>query len=205
MSGPNHINTPPPDTEEHTVMRDLPVPIEPDRVHSMATELADKVTEKDALQAEYRDVKADYNKRLKDLSGVVNDLARKVHAESEDRPVECTVFKDFVHNNVKITRLDTGEVLDDRIMTVEEMQRSFVDERPDDNVVDGHFAEVGEDDEADEFAEAADAAEEAPDCACTPFKEAPQEELTAGDAWPCETHGPMWVGPEHQIEPRPDF
>lgn len=66
-----------------------------------------------------------------------------------------------------------------------------------DPVADSESPEVGEDDEGDESAAAADAVKGA--CDCSPHKDNP----TAGDSWECWEHGPMWVGPDHQVEPRP--
>ena len=139
MSGPDHINPPLPEVETHTVMRMLETEIDSEELIIMGRELAGNVEKRDLIEVEYKGVRADYRKRLKDASGVINNLAHKIDTGTEDLEVECTITKDYEHNTFKCIRLDTGEVVEERALTAEELQRSMVDERPDDNVIDGDF------------------------------------------------------------------
>ena len=144
MSGPDHINQPPPAVEEHTVMRVLVVGIPDDELIVLGHDLAAAVEERDDIGVEYKNVAASYRKRLKEHAGIINELARKTKSGTEDLEVECAIKKDFVHNKLTCTRNDTGEVVEERAMTGEELQRSMVDERPDDNVIDGDFTGADE-------------------------------------------------------------
>lgn len=43
----------------------------------------------------------------------------------EYRPVECALSADFARAEIKITRMDTGEIVEQRPMTAEERQREL--------------------------------------------------------------------------------
>lgn len=74
-----------------------------------------------------RDYEAEIKKDLKSarekIEHEIADLARVVRNEREPRPVQVEVRGDYVQGTATEVRMDTGEVVIERMLTVEELER----------------------------------------------------------------------------------
>lgn len=59
------------------------------------------------------------------ISDNVERLRGYVETKSKMDDVECTVAKDYASNEYRVTRNDTGEVIESRALTPDEKQRSL--------------------------------------------------------------------------------
>lgn len=87
--------------------------------HSELTRVLD---EQDAAEAAFGQVKADHKRGLKLLGERVECLRRDLRSGTEDRPVDCEEKVDERRGIVEVVRLDTGETIDSRAMSMQERQ-----------------------------------------------------------------------------------
>jgi hypothetical protein len=59
---------------------------------------------------------------LAEIDAEIDRLAGIVRAKAEPRPVRCKTARDFERGVVETMRLDTGEIVDSRVMTEQERQ-----------------------------------------------------------------------------------
>jgi hypothetical protein len=93
-----------------------------DELRNLGISLANAIADIETLTQEKVDFMADLKGRHKDAQAKVKLLAEKIRTGSEVRLVECRLEKDFLANAVRIYRLDTGELVEERPMTQEERQ-----------------------------------------------------------------------------------
>ena len=63
-----------------------------------------------------------FNEEIATLEGARSSLSKIVNSGSEDHDVECGEYMVFATNEVRIVRLDTGELVQERAMTRSERQ-----------------------------------------------------------------------------------
>ena len=111
--------------ENLITQRDLIVKLNDDEVRTYSEELARVTT----LQAEAEDEKKSVTSGFKDkIDRFIADsrtLARKISTRQELRGVDCEWVHDFDRCMSDLHRKDTGEVIDRRKLTEEEMQMSL--------------------------------------------------------------------------------
>ena len=104
-----------------TSMR-LPVKLNDDELLARGRQLVENMR-KTAAAEEAREVE---NKKRKSeielLEEVTARLGGSISSGSEEREVECEMRKDYIHGSVTTVRSDTGEVVDERVMTADERQ-----------------------------------------------------------------------------------
>lgn len=105
--------------------RELPVELTSAEIEEKAQELARLTVEYSDTDAQRKVDHASYTLRLKSLDTQLNDVAKVIKARAVVRPVECEQRKVFEQNLVQVVRLDTGAVISERGMTVEERQGDF--------------------------------------------------------------------------------
>ena len=93
-----------------------------DELRNLGLSLANAIADLEALAQEKSDFMADLKGRHKDAQAKVKLLSEKIRTGSEVRLVECRLEKDFLANAVRTYRLDSGELVEERVMTVEERQ-----------------------------------------------------------------------------------
>lgn len=71
-------------------------------------------------------IKADFKSRITNLENEVSNFSRQIAAGHTMDYVECVVTRDFDKKRVIIHRADTGELVRERRMTLEEQQRSLL-------------------------------------------------------------------------------
>lgn len=71
-------------------------------------------------------IKADFKGRITNLEGEVSNYSRMLNAGYEMTNVDCVVTRDHDRKMVIITRMDTGEFVRERKMTIDELQRPLL-------------------------------------------------------------------------------
>lgn len=72
--------------------------------------LAAKEGERENVLAAKRAANADYNERLKDLAKVITETSRSIREGTIMRTVECEERRDVAAREIRVIRLDTGEL-----------------------------------------------------------------------------------------------
>jgi len=90
--------------------RALDVPLTDHEIAGKARSLTAKMAERDAVDAQKRAAVKDYNEQLKDLDEEIDKLAISVRTGKAKRDVPCLEVTDLQAREVRVYRLDTGEV-----------------------------------------------------------------------------------------------
>jgi len=109
-------------TETETITRFLPVPLTPEEFTEKAQELVRIDNEIDDLDAAQKSA-AKYTKEK--IGGLLSDkreLQEAIKTKQERRPVDCVFEPDFTARVLRLVRLDTGEIVEERTMTADELQ-----------------------------------------------------------------------------------
>ena len=88
----------------------------------IAQNMADAVSERDLATDELKSVKKQYDSRISVSEEAIKSNAEKLRSGYETRKIDCTVDKNFDTNEVVVTRVDTGEIVERRTMSAEERQ-----------------------------------------------------------------------------------
>ncbi len=92
-------------------------------------ELADKlalaVMNKDEAEASLKSAQTQIKSKIALHEAELVSFAEKLRSGFEMRNIECEVIKDFEHGIIMITRKDTGEIVTERKMTIEERQKKL--------------------------------------------------------------------------------
>jgi hypothetical protein len=88
-------------------------------------DMANKLGERDHLEAEFDGVKKAWKGKLEDVDLAVSALSSKVRENRELRVVRCKRLLDYETKTVTEIRQDTGEVMDSRPMSDAELQQEL--------------------------------------------------------------------------------
>ena len=108
-----------------TIKRQLLYKFTGSELKKISQEMAYTVGELDAVEQEKKDTAAAFKDRMEVLSNKIKDAAHKINSGQEQRLIDCEVVKNFDLNVVRVYRLDTGEIVEERAMTTEERQREL--------------------------------------------------------------------------------
>lgn len=100
----------------------LPVQLKPEEIAAYADMAARAAAERDAKDAAREAANKLAKSEIETLDGQVNSLLRKVRERQENRTVDVERRWDFPGNAVRVVRLDTGEIVAERAMTIDERQ-----------------------------------------------------------------------------------
>ncbi len=92
----------------------------------LANEMALAVLSKDAAEDELVAVRAQISSRVKEAQGKLSSVAEKLRSGYEYRQIDCEIEKDFVAGKVRITRIDTGEIVEERKISDADAQQAFM-------------------------------------------------------------------------------
>lgn len=107
----------------------LPVQLTEEEIKVKGEELAKDIKEHRDLELEKKAAAADFSKRMKTSSDNLLKLAQIVESGKEDREVPIKKEFDTRKNLCRITRLDSGDLVEARPMTEDEYQTElFADE-----------------------------------------------------------------------------
>ena len=101
--------------------RKLPVQLTDDEIADSGRSVAKAVEQKAALQEEKKAQTAD----IKLQGEIIRTLSHVIATGVEEREIEVEVRKDNDSKTVSVVREDTGEVVETRAMTPEELQQSL--------------------------------------------------------------------------------
>ena len=108
-----------------TAGRRLPVKLTDDELLARGRQLVENMRKtavaEEAREAENKKRKGDIA-LLEEATGLLSAI---ISTGTEEREVECEIRKDFIHGKVTTVRMDTGEIIDERIMTADERQETM--------------------------------------------------------------------------------
>ena len=104
------------------ITQHLKVTLTDEQKKGYSEEIAQAVEEVAEGQNELKFVSTEIKARIQTSEAKLKELANKIRAGYEMKPVECLQTMDFSNGTVKIVRLDTDEIVLERAMTVEERQ-----------------------------------------------------------------------------------
>ena len=87
-----------------------------------SSELAHKISDINEKEIDKKASAAQYKSEIDILQQTASSLARKVNEKAEYRDVECRATRDYDDNMFTVTRLDTGEIIENRPLRDHEMQ-----------------------------------------------------------------------------------
>lgn len=103
----------------------LPCELTRDEKLMKADQMAECLKMRAEVELEAQTVAGTFKRRLKELDRDIGDRAEEVRSGVEYRPVECAMRDRFRDNQVDTVRLDTGEIVRSRPMTITERQGSL--------------------------------------------------------------------------------
>lgn len=108
------------------VTRKLPCTLTNNELLVRGSELAEAEEEIVALRIEAKIVASDFKERINAAACEVARLARIIKAGKEDSHIDCFWEKRFATQEAVLIRDDTGEIVERRTLTKEELQEEFV-------------------------------------------------------------------------------
>ena len=109
----------------HKEMRRLPCKLTQAEFNGKALEFAQLDEELDQLEAKRKAANEGYKDRIGGVNARRSELRRIVVKREEERDVQCTWHADWASKSMLLRRDDTGEVVQARTMTAEEVQQHF--------------------------------------------------------------------------------
>ena len=106
-----------------TVKRNLLYKFSSLELKVIAQEMAIRVEELDKVEEEKKAVNDGFKAKIDTLKGQIRGAAHKINTGQEQRLIDCRVDKDFATNQVRVVRLDTQEVVEERALTPDERQQ----------------------------------------------------------------------------------
>lgn len=103
-------------------LRTLPVKLAPDEVAQRAEELARELHDQAVAEEAAASTKKKLAKDLEERRERVARLGRIVHTRREDRQIDCHEEHSALDGTARTVRDDTGEVVDTRPLTQEELR-----------------------------------------------------------------------------------
>lgn len=103
----------------------LPCDLTRDEKLKKAEEMAEQLKARAELELTAKASADEFKQKLKQLDRTIGDRAEEVRTGLEYRQVECTERGRYRDNIVDVIRIDTGEVVRSRPMTVNERQDSL--------------------------------------------------------------------------------
>lgn len=90
-----------------------------------AVRLAKAIQQIESYAIEKKSVLADFKSRAEGLTKTIHELTRQVTDGVEICAVDCELILNYTKLTAKLTRKDTGEIVEDRTMTEDEKQMTF--------------------------------------------------------------------------------
>lgn len=124
---------PPPDIEKRkTFRRQLPCALSPEELQSKGLAVALLIHEHTSVEEQKSEANKMFRERLETASEEIKELAGQISSKSEVRKVVCLAGLSSTNEWI-VSRLDTGEVIEQRAATAEELTGNLFDEKdPDD-------------------------------------------------------------------------
>lgn len=111
--------------------RKLPVRLTDTELLAKSKELAARITELEDVEATKKSAVAQCKLKSDDLEAEIHDLAKILRTGREDREVEVKELRNDQARTIEVIRIDTGEIVESRPMTIHELQKPlFESEEP---------------------------------------------------------------------------
>lgn len=94
-------------------------------IKDLGAKLAKTFSDHNEAENRLKSVSTQIKSEITALEGMMNSMAEKIRSGYEHREIECKRELDYRLGTVTITRLDTGEVIEERPMDAEEKQRKL--------------------------------------------------------------------------------
>jgi hypothetical protein len=104
------------------IERTLPCHLTPEESHQASMAAAEKLLERERLEAKLRAVTAELRARIKESQKELYRLLLQSAQQKAERPVECEQRINYRLGTCEIVRLDTGEIVEARALTPDERQ-----------------------------------------------------------------------------------
>ena len=91
----------------------------------LGEEMAQAVYKKENFEGEIKNNNMKLKEQIKEGDIVISDCAEKIRTGYETREIEVEKVIDRAGNKVIITRIDTGEIIEERELTYNERQMHF--------------------------------------------------------------------------------
>jgi len=105
------------------ITKTLSCPLTPEQLEARGQELATTCEEILRLEDEKSFVAKQFKEKIEPLEERRTIVARQVRTKSEDREVECEIMLVRDDGVVRTIRLDSGELVDSRAATIDELSR----------------------------------------------------------------------------------
>ena len=104
------------------VTKCLPVKLTDEEVLKYGRDVARAHADRARIELELDSVKSDYKGKIAEQDGIIGKLSPRIHSGIESREVECEEVKDYTSGTVRVRRLDTDELIEERPMREDEKQ-----------------------------------------------------------------------------------
>ena len=108
--------------------RFLKVKLTEQEVADAADRMADGFDQVGKVEEEAKQMADSYKAKLKELEGQLSKNQLLVRNKYDFRQVDCEEKSDYKVGKITITRLDTKETVEDRVMNADEQQMTFFEE-----------------------------------------------------------------------------
>ena len=113
------------DIVENPCKRFLKYTFNEDEIKELGKSLAKVFNDHTEAEARLKSVSTQIKSEITALEGTMGSMAEKIRSGYEHRDIECKREFNYRLGSVTITRLDTGEVVEERPMDAEERQRKL--------------------------------------------------------------------------------
>jgi len=107
------------------VVRELKIPLRDDELLVKADQLAHVLADVARLEGEKKSFISHNKASLDTAAGQASSLGKQIAERAEWRQIECVEERDFVEKELRVINPVTGEIVEKRTMTVEELQMEF--------------------------------------------------------------------------------
>jgi hypothetical protein len=108
------------------MFKPLPVKLTDEELRAKGDEIANQVIELIENEDDKKNCAADYTRRIKAIRQKIAALSGEVSSGTELRDVRCEERPDYEANLMLTFRLDTGEIIERRVLTHDERQQKMV-------------------------------------------------------------------------------
>lgn len=123
-------------TKTVQVKKSLHVKLTQEEFNDHAIELAKLMSERDRIESSLASMRSSFKASIDETTAKIAKERQLVQEGREWRDVHCTVVYDYDERRVITTRTDTGEVIEDRAMRLDEMQMEMDFTSESENVAD---------------------------------------------------------------------
>lgn len=107
------------------VVRELKIPLRDDELLAKADQLAHVLADVARLEGDKKSYISQNKASMDTAAGEASSLGKQIAEKAEWRKVECIEERDFCEKKRRVINPITGEIIEERTMTVEELQMEF--------------------------------------------------------------------------------